>query len=249
MKKNLICFFVFFIAISIIFVCYKNNKDSNYKNTVNQNKEFVINKIQYYSTANAISNTTNYQNPEWNLKVYQYTDFAIYIDRLSKIINENNYITNLEIFNFQLNNLEKEEIYYLNPKMFGKSTLDLDTKIENNLEYNVINSENYENNQEYNIPIYFQDCSNPITFRYLNYLANNYKVPSDETLKYNGSLISKLGMDLEDLNDELSFDLKIITKDGQERVEKVNLEISYKDENRSIIDGDFEAKEKKSIQF
>ena len=170
-------------------------------------------------------------------------------DKLNKTINEKNYIINLKIFNFKLNNKEKEEIYYLNPKMFAKNTLDLDAKIEDNLEYNVINSENSENNQEYNIPIYFQDCSNPITFRYVNYLANNYKVSSNETVKYNGSLVSKLGMKLEDLNDNLSFDLKIITKDGEERIESVDLKIPYKDENRSIIDGDFETKEKKNIRF
>ena len=235
----------------MIVVCYKNNQNNDYEknNILNQKNEFIINKIQYYSTVNAVSNTTNYQNPEWNLKVYQYTDFAIYLDKLNKTINEKNYIINLKIFNFKLNNKEKEEIYYLNPKMFAKNTLDLDAKIEDNLEYNVINSENSENNQEYNIPIYFQDCSNPITFRYVNYLANNYKVSSNETVKYNGSLVSKLGMKLEDLNDNLSFDLKIITKDGEERIESVDLKIPYKDENRSIIDGDFEAKEKKSIQF
>ena len=91
--------------------------------------------MHYYSTANAISNTTNYQNPEWNLKVYQYTDIAIYLDRLNENVTEKNYIMNFEILNINVTSPENKEIYYMNPKMFGKSDLYLDSKIENNLKY------------------------------------------------------------------------------------------------------------------
>ena len=242
-------FFFITIAILIILIIYKKSNISKKNNILKHNKEFLINKVQYYSTVSAISNTTNYQNPEWNLKVYQYTDIAIYLDRLNKSINEENYITNLELRNFKLNDYEKEEIYYLNPRLFGKNTLDFDIKIEDALEYNVINSSNSENDQEYNIPIYFQDCSNPVTFRYVNYLANNFRVANNETLKYNGSLIPKLGLTLEKLNDKLSFEIKIVTKDGNERIGKINLKIPYKNESHTIIDGDFETKERKNIQF
>ena len=144
---------------------------------------------------------------------------------------------------------EKEEIYYLNPELFGKSSLDLETKIEESLKYNVINSDNKENTQEYDIPIYFQDCSNPITIRYINYLSNNYKVPNDKTLKYNGSLIKNLGLKIDDLNKNISFDLKITTRDEEERIQKIDIEIPYENKNKSILDGDFEMKVKKNITF
>lgn len=238
MKKKLFYFFLVITLIILIIILYLKNNKKIIK--LKENNEFLINSVQYYSTANAASNTTNYQNPEWNLKVYQFTDIAIYIDRLGKNIDEKNYITNLEILNFKTNS--EEEIYYLNPKMFGKNTLDLDTKVEDYLEYNVINSENKDNEQEYDIPIFFQDCSNPITFRYVRYLADNYKVPNDETLKYNGSLISKLGLKIDDLNKNLSFDLKIVTKDGKERMKNIDLKIPYENDDRNILDGDFESK-------
>ena len=251
MKKKMFYLFIFFI-LAICILCgylYIKNKNNNQKKSSKINNEFVVNKVQFYSTANAISNTTSYQNPEWNLKVYQYTDIAIYVDRLDKNISEKNYITALEILNVKPENSENEEVYYLNPELFGKSTLDLTSKIETSLEYNVINSDNSKNEQEYDIPIYFQDCSNPITFRYVKYLANNYKVPSDKDLKYNGSLIKNLGLKIDDLNKDFSFALKIITKDGEERIKNIKLEIPYEEKNKSILDGDFEQKLKENINF
>ena len=67
MKRNLIYFFIFLTIVLMIVVCYKNNQNNDYEknNILNQKNEFIINKIQYYSTVNAVSNTTNYQNPEW----------------------------------------------------------------------------------------------------------------------------------------------------------------------------------------
>ena len=251
MKKKLFYLFIFFIilVILIVGVFYIKNKNEKNDEISKSNNEFIINKIQFYSTANAISNTTSYQNPEWNLKVYQSTDIAIYVDRLDQNISDKNYVTNLEILNIKPENSEKEEVCYLNPELFGKSSLDLGAKIEESLKYNVINSDNKENTQEYDIPIYFQDCSNPITIRYINYLSNNYKVPNDKTLKYNGSLIKNLGLKIDDLNKNISFDLKITTRDEEERIKKINIEIPYENKNKSILDGDFEMKVKKNITF
>ena len=250
MKKKLLYFFVFFIIIFVIvlIVCFYN-KDDNKKDNIKSNCEFLINKIHYYSTANAVSNTTNYQNPEWNLRVYQYTDIAIYLDRLNSLVKEENYITNLEISNIKVNLPEKEEVYYLNPKLFGKSTLDLDMKIEDKLEYSVINDNNSDNQQNYNIPIYFQDCSNPITLRYLNILNDNFKVSNENSLVYNGSLIRELGLDLNDLDSNLTFDLIVTTKDGKKRLKNIRLEIPFKNDNVNILDGDADIKENYDIEF
>ena len=225
-----------------------NNKKDKDNNLIKVDKEFIIKKVHYYSTANAISNTTNYQNPEWNLKVYQYTDIAVYLDRIDEIVDEQSYITNLSISNFRVK--ENSEIYYLNPQMFGKSNLNEDYLIKSNkLEYNVINSENVDNEQNYNIPIFFQDCSNPITLRFVNNLADNYRVSNDNTLVYNGGLIRELGLNLNSLNTELKFDLEITTKNGISRMYTIDLEIPIEDENRSILDGDFNTELDIDVEF
>lgn len=224
---------LFFIIILII-VCFAfNNKETKLYNS-KVKEEFKIEKSIYYSSANAISNTTNYQSPEWNLNVYQYTDIAIYLSRL----NSDNYITNVVLENFNTD-LSKSRIYYLNPKDFGNSSLTEDNLIDKKLEYTVINSENKDNIQNYNIPVFFQDCSNPITLRIVTELSNNYKVESDETLLYNGTLIKMLGLGIKDLNKQINFDLIIKTRNLENKIE-INLPIQYEENGKSILDGDIE---------
>ena len=248
MKKKFICFFIFLIIIISVIAFFIFIKPNHKKTSLlNKKDEFVINKILYYSSANAISNTTNYQNPEWNLKVFQYTDIAIYLDRLNDV-SDNNYITSMKISNPKLSS-QRNELYYINPKLVGKNILDLDSKIENELEYTVINDENEDNSQNYNIPIFFQDLSNPITLRFVNYLADSYKVSSDKNLIYNGSLISELGLGIEDLDSNLSFDLTIALKSGETRTKNIEIEIPFEKGSKSILDGDFTTKVKQDIRF
>lgn len=250
MKKKILCFFIFLIFIVSIIIIFFILKKQNVINVSKKesNSNFEINKIKYYSSCNALTNTTNYQNPEWNVKVYQYTDMAIYLERLGDA-SIKNYITNLSISNFKL--LDNQEVYYLDPTMFGNSNINSDDIISNDkeLNYNVINSSNNDNEQNYNIPIFFQDCSIPITLRFVNNLSDNYKISSEDTLIYNGSLIKKLGMDLKNINTKFSFDLKITTKDGDEKTKQIDINIPIENDKRSILDGDFEIEVKENIKI
>lgn len=235
---------VVILSVPVIFLIMKANMQDTTKSA--ENKEFSINRIKYYSSANAISNTTNYQNPEWNLRVYQYTDIAIYLDRLNED-SAKNYITGISL-RFD-DNLENLAFYYLNPKKFGNSDLNADDLIAEDLVYAVINSSNFENEQNYNIPIFFQDCSNPITIRVVNNLSNNYTVPNDTILNYNGKLIKELGFGIRSLNKDINFNIEINTKDGNKRTMPINLEIPFEDSSKSILDGDFEKEISTDIRF
>lgn len=249
MKKPLFFFAFLIIVMFVLCIVFSMKKDFSKPNTFEITDEFEIKKVVYYSSANAISNTTNYQNPEWNLSVYQYTDIAIYLDRIndSNDTKYQNYITELSLENFETD-LENSRVYYLNPKNFGNSNLVEDDLIEELLEYNVINSENKENEQNYNIPIFFQDCSNPITLRVVTELSNHYQVSKDYTLAYNGSLVKELGLRLENLNQTISFDLVIHNK-GVGRAKHIDLEIPYEDKEKSILDGDIKIEKNKNISF
>lgn len=248
MTKKVICFFAFLIVIIVMLLfVYQNSKNIKENAEAPSNNEFGINQIYYYSSVNANSNTVHYQNPEWNVNVYQYTDIAIYLNRLNEIA-EKNYISSLSISNISVN-FKNARLYYLNPRMFGNGNVDLGVRIENDLDYTIINSENKENEQNYTIPIFFQDCSNPITLRIINDLANNYTVSKDDTITYNGSLIQKLGVSVSDLTTDLSFDLQVTTKDGNARTKRVDFKFSFENEKRSILDGDFEEKITKNVLF
>ena len=249
MKRKLLKIVFYFIVIVIfvfLFFLVISKKKTKENISSKPYRNFVINKIHYYSSANALSNTTNYQNPEWNLKIYQYTDIALYLERMNEVSLEN-YITKIFISNFHLNS-EKQKVYYLNPNMFGNGLLNEDNIINDILEFNIINSSN-DNNQNYNIPVYFQDCSNPITLRVINNLADNYKISSQDALTYNGGLIKLLGIGLDKLENQISFDLNIETKSGDNIKRTIEIEIPFSDDEQNILDGDFEIEKDENIVF
>lgn len=227
--------FTIFCFLGFSFWETKKEKKENLKEIVVE-KEFKISKIKYYSSANAISNTTSFQNPEWNLRVYQYVDIAIYLERINDI-NSKNYITDVALSHFS--KLDNDAIYYLNPTMFGNGILNEEDRIEDSLKYTVINSSN-EKEQDYRIPIYFQDFSNPITIRLVRELDKNYKVSNEKSLVYNGKLIEELGLHLSDLASKIIFDIEIDTKDGEKRIQTIELEIPLENEQKSILEGDYE---------
>ena len=258
MKK--ICIFIIIIFFVVIFLLSakvftenNNNNNNNMNNDNNLISQFSINEIRYYSSANAISNTTNYQNPEWNLNVYQYTDIAIYLDRINENINEENYISGLYIDNINIEDSKNILVYYLNPLQFGNGivTFENDTNVINEkLEFNIMNSNNTEDSLSYNIPIFFEDCSNPITIRYINDILKEYKVDNEEVLNYDGSILNHASVDISDLEKTISFDINIVTRDEKVHNQKVEFEIPLENSSKSIYDGSFEKTDKElNIKF
>lgn len=226
------------IGLALGLKIYKNK--TNEKDLAEENQVFEVSKIQYYSNVGAISKQTTYQNPEWDLNVYQYTDIAIYLKRAEEY-SVSNYIKKLTIDNIQVSKTEigNQEIYYLNPTKFGNSDiaeLSDENKIDSGLEYNIMNYENSENDVKYSIPIFFEDCSNPITLRYLNSdIVSDYKFSQSNKLQFNGSLLKTAGISLEKLGTTITFDLDIITQNDETYNIPLTLDIPI---DERIYDGD-----------
>lgn len=245
MKKKIfiiVVFILFIIALAIFFI-FNVKKIGNNNQVKQEDPKFNVSKIQYYSNVGAISNQTTYQNPEWNLNVYQYTDIAIYIERIEDY-NTDNYIKKLSINNINISKSEKgvQNLYYLNPLDFGNgdiSNLANENKIVDNLEYNMINYENKDNDIKYSIPIFFEDCSNPITLRYLNSdIITNYKISTTEPIGFNGSLLKNGNINLDDIKANISLDLNLITESGYTHTINLELEIPLKSKSATIYDGE-----------
>lgn len=242
LKKKII-FIIIFIILVIVGYDTLVKQFSKNENDINH-PEFFVKTMELYSSANAISNTTNYQNPEWNISIFQYTDIAIYIDRLNKN-NDNNYITQLYIDNVIIDNPKiQSKLFYLNPLEFGNGKLLTENLIEKRLDYNIVNSENNENEFSYNIPIFFEDCSNPITFRYIDSILNNYTLDNSQNLKYDGSILKIANVDLQNLKNSISMDLNIVTKDNVTHKQKICFDIPLESENKSIYEGSIEVNQK-----
>ena len=109
MKKRivLIILFIILISLSLVFGISKFFKnDNNPQNLIPE--RFLINQIRCYSSAATSSNNENSQVLGWNLNLYQYTDIAIYLDR---ILSEEdlNYIKRLYIDNIRIDNPNKRK--------------------------------------------------------------------------------------------------------------------------------------------
>lgn len=248
-KKFFILIIFYGILIVVIATIMHFFGDDLFKNDVeileeNQDAMFNVNKIQYYSDVSATSNQTTYQNPEWNLDVYQYTDIAIYIERITDFSTEN-YIKSLYIDNIKISETKEgvQKIYYLNPLNFGKNDIleenaEAENEINNKLEYNIINYENKENDIGYSIPIFFEDCSNPITLRYVNLdILKDYTISTNEQIKFDGSLLKNANISLDDIQSTISLDLNIITEAGDKHSMTLSLDIPLNNENSDIYDG------------
>lgn len=103
----------------------------------------------------------------------------------------------------------------------------------------------------YNIPIFFEDCSNPITLRYENLdLVKNFKIGNSEILKYDGSLLKTARIDLEDLQTIINLRFNILDSKDELHSIDLKLDIPFENQTESIYDGFYEQKnEKLNLKF
>ena len=132
-------------------------------------------------------------------------------------------------------------MFYFNTLDFGKSDFDIENnenEILDRLEYNVVNSSNSENDMIYSIPIFFEDLSNPITLKYMNYdIIKNYTISNEEDVIFNGNLLQRAGVNLESIKSKIYMNLNIITKDDEVHIFPLELQIPLQNEEKSIYDG------------
>ena len=129
----------------------------------NQEPIFQVSKIIKYSSADAIDNTAE-QNLQ-DLSIQQYSDIAIYIDNLTDELTEKNSVKELYLDNFKVQlgyQYGTPTLYYKNPLEISKYRKIDENQIQDSLTYNIIytNEQNEESN--YEKPTFFADCSNPI---------------------------------------------------------------------------------------
>lgn len=220
-----------YLIFNYIYLKYKNklfieNNDVIFAENI-KNSPFRINKIVLYSSGFGQNRNTKFQNSNWILDIYQYTDIALYLDCKEAI-------QSLSISNFKSN---FGNLYYLDSTKFGTEEILNNYEINSTLEYTVLNDSNEENSINYNTPIFFADGSNPITLKFVNMIAKNFIIENNEKLEFNGSLLKKTNTKLEDLKSNISFDINIKTYHNEEYSTTVNLNIPIENENSNIFKG------------
>ena len=230
------------VTIVYIIGIYKVNSEfSSYIDELarlNSKTVFSIDRIYLYSSADATSNETT--KPVWDLNVSQFTDIAIYINnRAENGVNYENTIKELTISNVKFNNLQSgiPSLYYKNVNDFAKLTNLEENKINDSLEFNIVNS----GDADYTKPVIYSNCQNPITLEYVNTNIEEDTIISDIStpLTYDGSLLKKSGILLSQMKCTLSFTITIVNNYNQKFVATVYIDIPLEDSmsSASIYDG------------
>ena len=202
----------------------------------NEEQVFKIEKIILCSSANAIdrSEEKNLQD----LDIYQYTDIAVYIDNGEELSNKNT-IKKLYIDNISLEGNDEfgnKSLKYKNLLEFGLKQEILDENIDSkeNIEFNIIYTNEENEKANYNDPTFYTDCSNPITLQYVNYnLVNGYKLNENESVSFDGNILKATGINSKDIDCKVKFKINLINNQN----EKYSCWINFKIPLDDIYDG------------
>ena len=250
-KKIIISILVLIFFLFIVWILLLNPIIFRYKNKINleksiaifENKEelpFYIDKIIFYSSAYGKNKNNNFTQKNWILELYQYTDIAIYLNTYLEDFSKINSLKKVSISDINISNpnIGNTSIYYLDSQEFGTEKYLESNKILDTLEFTVLNDSNSENLIKTNTPVLFSDLSNPITLKYVNILDSNFKLPTDEIIFFNGSLLKRANINLSDLKSTLSLKINLTNNDNENFYYNLNLTIPLYNKNFDLYSED-----------
>lgn len=206
----------------------------------NREPIFCVSKIIKYSSADAIDNTAE-QNLQ-DLNIQQYSDIALYIDNGNGELTEENTIKELYIDNFNIevkNTTGTQNLYYKNPLEISKFRMLEENKIEDSLHYKIVYTNEENQNSDYEKPIFFADCSNPITIGYINKdIVEHYQVTKENGLvAFDGRIFENVDMNLKDLSPKISFTIHLKNNLNQSFICNMSANLQLETEDGSVKSG------------
>ena len=245
-SKKLLFLFIAILLICLIMYCFfinnffiKRNFEKEYLtiSNANQNIPFKINKIILFSSATANTNAVN--QSVLGVDISQYCDIGIYITNSTSndILIDSLYIDNIKISTPELGTpcLYKKKINDL-----GKCSFSEDSIIQDNFYFNIINSEqkiNYDNYEIYN------NSSTPISLGFYNKNVKTNFLMDNSEIKYDGTLLKSAMVSQTGLNCNVSFTINIIANNGGHYISNINFDIPLESEEESIYNTGYVTKE------
>lgn len=202
------------------------------------NTVFSINKIVLFSSANA-EVTVNTNNTTTINNLIQYTDIAIFINNNTSEYTLENTLKSVQIDDIKFNTLPKSgkaNLYYKDLNYFSTPTILEENIIDKKLNFDVSS----EDEIDYSKPILYNNCANPITISYKNSdLISSYTINNDSPLFYDGSLLKKCNIILNNLKCNFSFYIIIENNLGYKYRCPVSIDIPLSDISTSIYSGTY----------
>ena len=225
----------------------------SYINFAEKNKKtiFSINKCTLFSSADTKNKTGSISNFTIE-NMYQFTDMAFYINNNSDEYTMENTLKSVSISNIQY--IKKPSIgecalYYKNFNNFAKSDIEDSNKIDNQLNFEVSS----EDEVDFNTPTIYNNCASPIVLSYVNSnIKTDYTFTDTSTaITYDGSLLNRTGVSIDELNCSLSFDVYITNNLDQKFKTTIFVDIPLEsdDKQSSIMNGQYTFKPETNYIF
>lgn len=216
---------------------FENYIDNISKN--NLSNTFTIDKIVFFSSCSS-DTTINSNNTTSINNLMQFTDIAIFINNSNDNYTLENTLKSVSIKNISFNtmpHLGTPNLYFKGLTDFAKYTVTEDNLLDSELDFSVSS----EDEIDYSKPILFNNCANPITLSYVNSnIKNGYTINNtDNSIVYDGSLLQKCSVLLDDLNCSLSFTIYIENNLEEHFKCPVYLNIPLNNDSNSIYDGSY----------
>jgi hypothetical protein len=237
----LVFIFLLFLLLILSNFVYTSFSNKLFVESTNEKvKEiFTIDKIVFFSSCSADSSINSNTTTTIN-NLLQYTDIAIFIDTPNKDLSLENTLKSVSIKGFSFNaspNLGTPKLYYKSLTNFATPSIVEDNLIESDLNFSISS----EDEIDYNKPILFNNCANPITLSYVNSnIANNYTIDNNSnSISYDGSILKKCNVLLSDIKCSFSFTINIENNLGEKFRCPIYINIPLGDDNSSIYEGSY----------
>lgn len=257
-KKILISIIIILFALVIIltFLVFskfvlKTNFEKSILPFANKNSEtiFKINQIVFFSNCDAKNkniSTTNYTLEN----IYQYTDMAFFIDSPQEEKTSKNTLKSVSIENINFTTSPKigeTALYFKSINNFAKSELNEENKINDKLDLTITS----QDEADLSLPILYNNLANPITLSYINSnIKTDYTITdTSNPITYDGTLLSKCNIALEDISCSFSFDVYITNNMDEKYKCTVFIDIPLTSEDKSIENGSITLKKDTNLTF
>lgn len=245
-------FVVILILLSILYISamkkvLKKNYFAKKSESIaikNEKPAFSIQKIYLCSSASAIDSSKDQKLDK--LDLYQYTDIAVYINNFKEDgLTTKNTIKELYIDNISMDldyNIGNTSLVYTNMLKIG-SKQELANMISSNknimqdiIHFKIIKNNEQNNQENYEEPSFYADCSNPITLKYINQLNREYSIGKGNSATFDGTILKKVGIKPEDLSAKINFRINIINNNNETYTKWINFKLPLDDiENGTSI--------------
>lgn len=258
-KKTILTIIAIILFLIVFFLSYlvfnKYVLKKNFENSIlpfadkNQSTVFEVNKIAFFSSCDAKNKNISVSNYTIE-NLYQYTDIALFITNNVEENTLENTFKKVSIENINFNtppSIGEPKLYFKSINNFSKSELIEENVIQDRLDFNVTS----QDETDLGTPTLYNNLANPITLSYTNQnIKSDYTITDTSSpITYDGSLLKKCNIILNNISCNLSFDILVTNNLDQNFKCTVYIDIPLENENKTIYDGNIILKKDTNFKF